>query len=631
MILKQLTLPSVVLALLLAAGNLFGGPPEIAGKPQPIIVVEASYPGASAVVVADTVAAPIEQQVNGVQSSLLLRSRCTNEGRYLLAVTFKPGTDLDKAIALVQNRVALALPALPDAVKRGGVTVKKKSPVRMIVSLTAPEGRYDTLYLSNYATIQVQDLLVRIAGVGEVTRFGQRDYSMRIWLDPEKLAARNLVAGDVVKALEQQNVQIAVGQIGQPPADKKDGEIIVTTLGRLAEPAQFEDIIVKTDGKAGMVRLKDVGRVELAASSTDSYVSLNGKPGVVLGIYPTGGTSPKDLSRAVADRIAMLGAHVPEGLRLEVAFDFTANLEAPGRPKTAEYLLIDVELPESASVDRRRETLTRCDKLLHDVAGVQDVLALNENPFDIIHNQPCILVRLAAADKRKISREEVMRTIRTKLEKIPDAVLRLRDLSRLGGFPRCGYPIDLAVNGPEADKVRELAQQLVERLQESKKLTDVWANQESTPRPCLYVDIDRTKAAAQGVALQDIFRTLEVSLGSTYINDSNRFGRTWQVVVQTDDKFRKRLEDLKQIKLRNDQGQMIPLASVAAVKTRNAPGAIIRLDLRPMVEITANPAAEVSRVQARTLCETLLEQIRKESRLSTEYRITWLQEIPTQK
>jgi multidrug efflux pump subunit AcrB len=631
MILKQLTLPSVVLALLLAAGNLFGGPPEIAGKPQPIIVVEASYPGASAVVVADTVAAPIEQQVNGVQSSLLLRSRCTNEGRYLLAVTFKPGTDLDKAIALVQNRVALALPALPDAVKRGGVTVKKKSPVRMIVSLTAPEGRYDTLYLSNYATIQVQDLLVRIAGVGEVTRFGQRDYSMRIWLDPEKLAARNLVAGDVVKALEQQNVQIAVGQIGQPPADKKDGEIIVTTLGRLTEPAQFEDIIVKTDGKAGMVRLKDVGRVELAASSTDSYVSLNGKPGVVLGIYPTGGTSPKDLSRAVADRIAMLGAHVPEGLRLEVAFDFTANLEAPGGPKTAEYLLIDVDLPGSASVDRRRETLTRCDKLLHDVAGVQDVLALNENPFDIIHNQPCILVRLAAADKRKISREEVMRTIRTKLEKIPDAVLRLRDLSRLGGFPRCGYPIDLAVNGPEADKVRELAQQLVERLQESKKLTDVWANQESTPRPCLYVDIDRTKAGSQGVAMQDIFRTLEVSLGSTYINDSNRFGRTWQVVVQTDDKFRKRLEDLKQIKLRNDQGQMIPLASVAAVKTRNAPGAIIRLDLRPMVEITANPAAEVSRVQARTLCETLLEQIRKESRLSTEYRITWLQEIPTQK
>src|SRR5436309_3522896 len=215
--------------------------PEIT---PPTVEVYASYPGANAQVVADTVAAPIEQQVNGVEHMLYMSSQCTNDGTYALTVTFKNGVDLNMAQVLVQNRVALAQPILPDLVKRRGVSVKKKSPsVLMFVNLFSPDNRRDSLYLSNYATIQLKDELARLPGIGDITYLGQRDYSMRLWLDPEKLAGRNLSASDVVLAIEQQNVQVAAGQIGQPPVPS--GQVFqytMTTLGRLADPGQFADM-----------------------------------------------------------------------------------------------------------------------------------------------------------------------------------------------------------------------------------------------------------------------------------------------------------------------------------------------------------------------------------------------------
>src|SRR6187401_3137610 len=189
--------------------------PEIT---PPTVEVSASYPGANAEVVADTVAAPVEQQVNGVEGMMYMSSQCTNDGTYSLTVTFHHGVDLNMAQVLVQNRVALAQPILPDLVKRRGVMVKKKSPtVLMIVNLYSPDGSHDSLYLSNYATIQLRDELARLEGIGDITYLGQRDYSMRIWLDPQKMAARNISSSDVVAAVQQQNAQVAAGQIGQPP------------------------------------------------------------------------------------------------------------------------------------------------------------------------------------------------------------------------------------------------------------------------------------------------------------------------------------------------------------------------------------------------------------------------------
>ena len=206
--------------------------------------------------VADTVAAPIEQQVNGVESMLYMSSQCTNDGTYILTITFKNGVDLNMAQMLVQNRVSLAEPILPDLVKRRGVTVKKKSPsTLMMVNLFSPDGTRDNLYLSNYATIQLKDELSRLPGVGDIAYLGQRDYSMRLWLDPKKMASRNL-STDVVRTIEQQNTQVAAGQIGQPPAPT--GQVFqytISTLGRLADETQFGEMILRADTERRIIRL----------------------------------------------------------------------------------------------------------------------------------------------------------------------------------------------------------------------------------------------------------------------------------------------------------------------------------------------------------------------------------------
>ena len=214
----------------------------------PTVEVSGFYPGANCQVVADTVAAPIEQQVNGVENMMYMSSQCTNDGTYTLTVTFTLGTDLNIAQVLVQNRVSLAQPILPDLVNRRGISVKKKSPSQlMIINLFSPKGTRDSLDLNNYATIQLRDELARILGVGDVTYLGQRDYSMRVWLDPQEMSSRGLSQLDVVTAITQQNQQVAAGQIGQPPVDTGQvNQYTATTLGRLSDPKQFEDITLKT-------------------------------------------------------------------------------------------------------------------------------------------------------------------------------------------------------------------------------------------------------------------------------------------------------------------------------------------------------------------------------------------------
>ena len=224
----------------------------------PTVLVTALYPGANAQTVRDTVAAPIEEQVSGVESMMYMSSQSTNDGTYRLAVTFKLGMDSDMAQVLVQNRVSLALPVIPALVQNEGITVKKISPnTLMIVNLISPDNRYDSLFLSNYATIYIRDELGRLPGVADITYFGQRDYSLRAWLDPDKLAALDLSAVDVVAAIAQQNVQVAAGQIGQEPVPKgQQFQLTINTLGRLVDPEQFADIIVK----AGQGERRDVQR-----------------------------------------------------------------------------------------------------------------------------------------------------------------------------------------------------------------------------------------------------------------------------------------------------------------------------------------------------------------------------------
>ncbi|HMF15386.1 MAG TPA: efflux RND transporter permease subunit, partial [Gemmataceae bacterium] len=303
--------------------------PEIA---PPTVEVSAVYPGANAQVVADTVAAPIEQAVNGVEGMMYMSSQCANDGSYALTITFKPGTDLNIAQVLVQNREALAEPILPELVKRRGISVKKKSPnVLMIVNLlstAATRGDSGTsLELSNYATIQIRDELSRLEGVGDITYLGQRNYSMRLWLDPQKLAAYNLNPQDIIQAVQAQNIQVAAGQIGQPPTPSGQmSQYIITTLGRLQSTEQFANIIIRNNNGT-LLYLKDVASIELGAQSYDQTCTLDGKPSVALSIYQLPGSNALDVAKRVRQRMKQLKERFPPGIDYAIVYDTTPFIQ----------------------------------------------------------------------------------------------------------------------------------------------------------------------------------------------------------------------------------------------------------------------------------------------------------------
>jgi multidrug efflux pump len=296
--------------------------PEIA---PPTVVVRAIYPGANPKVLAETVATPIEQEVNGVENMLYMSSTSTSDGVMNLTITFKLGTDLNTAQVLVQNRVAIALPKLPEEVRRLGVTTTKRSTdLTMVTHLVSPDGSRDDLYLGNYAFLQVKDQLARIPGVGDVTVFGARDYSMRVWLDPEKLASRNMTASDVVRAIREQNLQVAAGTIGQPPVPEgNDFQLTISTQGRLLDEQQFGEIIIKQGAQGQVTRIRDVARAELAARDYSVTSHLNGKPAAALVIFQLPGSNAIETSDAVRAKMEELKKNFPPGVDYRVIYDTT--------------------------------------------------------------------------------------------------------------------------------------------------------------------------------------------------------------------------------------------------------------------------------------------------------------------
>jgi HAE1 family hydrophobic/amphiphilic exporter-1 len=320
-----------ILMILIGAVALYDLP--VAQYPDvvpPTVQVTTRYPGASARVLMDTVALPIEQQVNGVENMLYMQSTSASDGSYTLTVTFKIGTNLDNAQVLVQNRVASALSALPQAVQTQGVVVQKRSTaILMFVTLSSPDGRYDSLYLANYATIKLKDELARLPGVGNVNVFGAGQYSMRIWLDPDKLKARSLDAQDVVQALQGQSQQVTAGQVGMPPTPAGvNFQYTVDIAGRLSDVEQFENVIVKTGDNGEITRLSDVGRVELGAQTYGQFFTLDGKQAAAMGIYQSPGANALDVEHVVKDKMAALAKEFPQGLVYAVPFDTTVFVNA---------------------------------------------------------------------------------------------------------------------------------------------------------------------------------------------------------------------------------------------------------------------------------------------------------------
>ncbi len=299
--------------------------PEIA---PPVVNISGQYPGASAETVASTVVSPIEQQINGVEGMLYISSNSTADGRFSIAVTFDLGTNLDIAQVQVQNRVAIAQPRLPQDVRNIGVTVAKASPdLMMVVHLYSPDKSRDTLFISNYATLEITDVLTRIDGVGSIIVFGSRDYSMRVWLDPDRLQTLGLTAGDVSAALQRENVQVASGVLNQPPIDQPGAfQIAVQTQGRLATPEEFGNIVVKTTPTA-VVRLRDVARLELAAQDYATLSYLNRDPAIALGVFQRPGSNAIATASLIRNAMDGLATRFPPGLKYTIVYNPTQFIQ----------------------------------------------------------------------------------------------------------------------------------------------------------------------------------------------------------------------------------------------------------------------------------------------------------------
>lgn len=291
----------------------------------PTVQVAATYTGASAEVLEKTVTTPIEEQINGVEGMIYMSSTSSSDGNMNIIVTFEVGYDQDIAAVDTQNRVQIAEAVLPEEVAREGITVRKESAeLTLAVNLISPDERFDDLYLSNYATIHVMDVLRRVPGVGEVQQWGPRTYAMRIWLDPDKLASMGLTAMDIAKAVKDQNIQVASGAVGQPPAPPgQQFQFTTTALGRLSEVSEFEDIIVRANSDGSVVYIKDIGRVELGAKTYDSYTELDGKGSANIGIFQLPGANALDISRQVEVEMERLSKRFPEGLEYEIIYNTT--------------------------------------------------------------------------------------------------------------------------------------------------------------------------------------------------------------------------------------------------------------------------------------------------------------------
>ncbi|MBC9250743.1 multidrug efflux RND transporter permease subunit [Pseudomonas alcaligenes] len=320
---------AAVLSLLILIGgaiSLFQLPiseyPEVV---PPTVVVRANFPGANPKVIGETVASPLEQAIVGVEGMLYMSSQSTNDGKLSLTITFALGTNLDTAQVQVQNRVTRTMPTLPTEVQRLGVTVDKSSPdLTMVVHLTSPDNRYDMLYLSNYASLNIKDELARLDGVGDVQLFGMGNYSLRVWLDPNKVASRNLTASDVVAAIREQNRQVAAGSLGAPPSDAGNSfQLSINTQGRLVSEEEFENIIIRAGDDGEITRLKDIARVELGSSQYALRSLLNNKPAVAIPVFQRPGSNAIDISDAVRERMAELKKSFPQGMDYEIVYDPT--------------------------------------------------------------------------------------------------------------------------------------------------------------------------------------------------------------------------------------------------------------------------------------------------------------------
>src|SRR6266404_5864876 len=804
----------------------------------PTVQVTTRYPGASARTVVDTVALPIEQQVNGVEGMIYMQSYAGADGSYSLTVTFKIGTDLNFAQVLVQNRVSSALSSLPQAVQVQGVNVQKRSTaILQIVTLTSPDARYDSLYMSNFGAIRLKDEIARLPGVGNVTVFGAGQYSMRIWLDPSRMQARGLNVQDVVQSLQQQSEQVTAGQIGMPPTP--DGQAFQYTLnvvGRLSEADAFADVIVKTAADGGITRVRDIGRVELGAQTYGQDFRLDGRPAAGLAIFQSPGANALEVGNEVRAKMAALAAEFPQGLTYDIPFDttkfvkesisevyktlyeaailvlvvilaflqdwramlvpattvpvtiigafaamaalgFTVNLSTlfaivlaigivvddaivvvegaahnieqgmsghdaaikamdalfapivgitlvlisvflpsaflPGltgkmysqvalviaatallsavnaatlkptqcalwlrRPVPPEqrnffyrgfnavynrlergyarlmdrlvahsnlsvisaliligiagyglsrvptgfipiedqgYLLVAVQLPDGAALDRTQRVLDQASDLAGKTPGVEQVISIAgisalDNSSSLANAGVAYLI-LKEWSERGPGQDlrSLFVGLNEKMAAIPEAqilVIPPPPIQGIGNAAGFAMQVQLRDGNSDFGKLQAIAGAIVANAQTQSALQRVSSSFRSMV-PQFDVDVDRIKTQTLQVTTDQIFSTLSSYTGSTYVNQFNKFGRTFQVYTQADAQFRLTLRDIENLMVRNSQGAMIPLGTVAKITPAVGPSLISLYNLYPSATVIGLPATGYSSGQSMMLMEEI--------------------------
>ncbi|RCK45998.1 transporter [Thalassospira profundimaris] len=598
----------VLSVLMLIAGGLTLLKLPLSEYPQvtpPTVQVTASYPGANPEVIAETVAAPLEQAINGVENMLYMSSQAATDGRMTLTIAFKQGTDPDMAQIQVQNRVSRALPRLPLEVQRIGVVTQKTSPdILMVVHLVSPDDRYDPLYLSNFAILQVRDQLARLPGVGDVILGGAGEYSMRIWLDPAKVAARGLTASDIVAAIQEQNVQVAAGSVGQQPEASAAFQVTVNTLGRLSSEEQFGEIVIKAGTDGQVTRLRDVARIELGADSYALRSLLDGKPALAMQIIQSPGANALDVSSAVRTTMAEFQKGFPEGIEYRIAYDPTvfvkASLEAVVMTLLEAVVLVVIVVV--LFLQTWRASIIPLVAVPVSLVGTFALMYMFGFSLNTLSLFGLVLSIGIVVDDAIVVVENVERHIalgetpkeaaRKAMDEVTGPIVAITSVLSAVFIPSA------FLSGLQGEFYRQFALTIAIS-------TILSAINSLTLSPAL-----------AGVLLKphhgDVKRDLPTRvidfLFGWFFRLFNRFGRTYRVMVQADAPFRMQPEDIGRLKVRNSAGDMIPLSALLTIKHSSGPDRVMHYNGFPSADISGSPAPGYSFGQATAAMERIASE-----------------------
>ncbi len=609
-----LLLPIVTAAPAVAAA------PERSRAYRPALVIEATYPGASAQIVADTVAAPLEQKLLGVDPLAALRSQCRADGTYRLLAIVKERGDLDPAKTIAQKRIGSALAGLPEAVRQRGITVRAASPgVSLVCVLSSPEGTFNEVYLSNYALIQIRDQLTEQVGVASVQVVGDVHYGVRVFPDLEKLAVHDLTIGELADALKQATaVKKPVERGNGSPEPKAPGAVAT-----LASADELSSVIVKTSTNGRLIYLRDVARIETGAVPASQAV-LHGKPAVALVVSPLPQASAKQVAAACRAELTRLGDNLPQGLKLETPFDFSDS-PALGAGVKEQLLLVAITPPLATSDERAMRLLDRCSRLVEHLDGIQTVVALSQSPFGGLPGGHCLLVRFSAGKSGTLDHDALKTKVRSALvREIPGAAIAVCDVSVDNGLATARYQLDGAVVGPNSSQVNRLAGKLSERLRAGGAVTDLSAD--DSARSQLDAQIDREKLKQLGIKLSLIDDVIQAATASLAVGEVTELGRPVLVSIEAEPNVQRSAEALGRVMIRAADGRQVPLSSVAEFRQAVGLAVLKRLDGQSMAELTANPEPGMSVEDAQRRIMAAFEQTRAEEKVSSSYQFRWLAE-----